>query len=80
MIENDNGTRRGQYVTLPDWAFKALAELAIDTLIDRTEHETIIITRRGTPDLVLLSHERWTRLLEGAQIRAGELNQKEPQG
>jgi hypothetical protein len=66
MIQKDNGAIHAHHTTLPDWAFKAPAELGIDRLIDRTEHEVIVIARRGQPDLVLLSHEQWARLLEGA--------------
>jgi hypothetical protein len=66
MIQKDNGAIYAHHTTLPDWAFKALAEHAIDRLIDRTEHEVIVIVRRGQPDLVLLSHEQWARLLDGA--------------
>jgi hypothetical protein len=39
-------TIRKPITTLPDWAFKALGNTAIDTLIDRTEHEIIVMTRR----------------------------------
>jgi hypothetical protein len=62
------------HVTLPDWAFKALAENAIDALIDRTDHEVIIVTRRERPDLVLLSHQQWTMLREGTKrdVHAGD--------
>lgn len=52
---------------LPDWAFKAIASHALDTLIDRTEHEVIIVTRRGQPDVVLIGHEEWKRLKMAAQ-------------
>lgn len=51
--------------TLPDWAFRSLAQHAIESLIDRTEHETIVITRRGKPDFVLMSHDEWRRLTAG---------------
>jgi PHD/YefM family antitoxin component YafN of YafNO toxin-antitoxin module len=53
--------------TLPDWAFRALAAHALDTLIDRTEHETLLVMRRGQPDLVLISHEAWKRLSRAAE-------------
>jgi prevent-host-death family protein len=52
-------TIRKPITTLPDWAFKALGSTAIDALIDRTDHETIMIVRRGRPDLVLVSHDEW---------------------
>jgi hypothetical protein len=49
-------------VTLPDWAFRALAQNAVDALIDRTEHEIIIMTRRGKPELVMMSAEMWRHI------------------
>lgn len=59
-------TIRKPITTLPDWAFKALGSTAIDTLIDRTEHEIIIMTRRGMPELVMMSRDEWTTLVEAA--------------
>ncbi len=53
--------------TLPDWAFRALAAHAIDSLIDRTAHETIMVTRRGRPELVLVGHEEWEMLTATAK-------------
>ena len=47
---------------LPHWAFRALVSHAIDALIERTEHEIIISTRAGRPELVLMSHTDWDRL------------------
>ncbi len=55
--------------TLPEWAFKALASAAIDAMIDRTSHEIIIMTRRGVPDVVLMSSEDWNALVAAAAQR-----------
>jgi PHD/YefM family antitoxin component YafN of YafNO toxin-antitoxin module len=55
--------------TLPDWAFKVLGSTAIDTLIDRTEHEIIVMIRRGVPELVLINHAEWNALVEAAPKR-----------
>jgi PHD/YefM family antitoxin component YafN of YafNO toxin-antitoxin module len=62
-------TIRKPITSLPDWAFRALAGAAIDTLMDRIEHEVIIMTRRGVPELVLINHEEWTVLVEAAAKR-----------
>ncbi len=53
-------------VQLPDWAFRALGSHAIDILIDRCEHEVLISTRQGQPDIVMLSNAEWTRLCDKA--------------
>lgn len=62
-------TIRKPITTLPDWAFKAIASTAIDALIDRTEHEIIVMTRRGAPELVLRNHAEWNALVEAAPKR-----------
>ena len=62
-------TIRKPITTLPDWAFKAIGSTAIDALIDRTEHEIIVMTRRGVPELVLVSHADWNALVEAAAKR-----------
>ena len=62
-------TIRKPITTLPDWAFKAIGSTAIDTLIDRTEHEIIVMTRRGVPELVMISHADWNALVEAAAKR-----------
>lgn len=66
-----NATSSKAIASLPNWAFKVLAQHAIETLIDRAEHEIIVITRRIKPDLVLMSHDDWDRLTAAPQ-RAGE--------
>ena len=62
-------TIRKPITSLPDWAFKALGSTSIDTLIDRTEHEIIVMTRRGLPELVLMNHEEWTTFAAAASKR-----------
>jgi PHD/YefM family antitoxin component YafN of YafNO toxin-antitoxin module len=62
-------TIRKPITTLPDWAFKALGSTSIDTLIDRTEHEIIVMTRRGVPELVLMNHAEWNALVEASAKR-----------
>jgi PHD/YefM family antitoxin component YafN of YafNO toxin-antitoxin module len=62
-------TIRKPITTLPDWAFKAIGSTAIDALIDRTEHEIIVMTRRGVPELVLMNHADWNALVEAAPRR-----------
>jgi PHD/YefM family antitoxin component YafN of YafNO toxin-antitoxin module len=57
------------HVHLPDWAFTSIATHDIEALIARTEHEIIIMTRRGRPDLVLISHDEWMRLDPNRQRR-----------
>ncbi len=56
--------------TLPHWAFEAIAKSDIGSLIDRCEHETIVVTRQGQPDLVMISHAEWTKLNEAAMSRS----------
>ena len=60
---------RKPITTLPDWAFKAIGGKSFDTLIDRTEHEIIVMTRRGVPELVLMNHAEWNALVEAAPRR-----------
>ncbi|MCO4054226.1 MAG: hypothetical protein HEQ16_09270 [Bosea sp.] len=62
-------TIRKPITTLPDWAFKAIGSTVIDALIDRTEHEIIIMTRRSMPELVMISHVDWTALVEASAKR-----------
>jgi prevent-host-death family protein len=64
---------------LPDWAFRSLATHAIETLIDRTEHETVMVTRRGRPDVVLVGHDEWARITAMAK-RAGDDTADTPPG
>ncbi len=65
--------------TSPEWAFKALSSVAIDTMIDRTSHEIIIMTRRGVPDVVQMSSEDWNALVAvAAQRRQSAAAQLEP--
>jgi hypothetical protein len=47
---------------LPSWAFAAIAKGDISVLMDRCEFETIVMTRQGRPDLVLVSHAEWLKL------------------
>jgi hypothetical protein len=65
--------------TLPGWAFRTIAKTDIDILIDRCEFETIVMTRHGRPDLVLISHDEWTKLTAAASrvARGGEVSQVE---
>jgi PHD/YefM family antitoxin component YafN of YafNO toxin-antitoxin module len=51
---------------LPGWAFRTIAKSDIDVLIDRCEFETIVMTRQGRPDLVLISNDEWTKLTAAA--------------
>ncbi len=53
-------------ITLPHWAFVAICKSDINTLIDRCEYETIIVTRQGRPDLVMMGHAEWMRLTGAA--------------
>ncbi len=62
-------TARKPVTTLPKRAFKALDSTAFDTLIDRAEQEVIVMTRRGMPELVLVSHADWNALVEAAAKR-----------
>jgi PHD/YefM family antitoxin component YafN of YafNO toxin-antitoxin module len=48
--------------TLPHWAFHAIGRSDINVLIDRCEFETIIVTRQGRPDLVLINPAEWQML------------------
>jgi PHD/YefM family antitoxin component YafN of YafNO toxin-antitoxin module len=52
--------------TLPGWAFRTIAKSDIDVLIDRCEFETIVMTRQGRPNLVLISHDEWSKLTAAA--------------
>ena len=56
--------------SLPEWASRARASAVIETPIDRTEHETILIRCKGRPYLVLVSHQEW-RKLNAAVARDG---------
>jgi PHD/YefM family antitoxin component YafN of YafNO toxin-antitoxin module len=49
--------------TLPHWAFHAIGRSDINVLIDRCEFETIIVTRQGRPDLVLINPAEWQKLM-----------------
>ena len=69
-------TIRKPITTLPDWAFKAIGSTVIATLIDRTEHETIVVTRKGRPDLVLVSHQEWEKLNAAVARRGGNTGQE----
>jgi prevent-host-death family protein len=51
-------------ITLPHWAFVAIGKSDINSLIDRCEYETIIVTRQGRPDIVMIGHAEWTRLTQ----------------
>jgi hypothetical protein len=62
-------TIRKPITTLPDWAFKAIGSTSIDTLIDRTEHEIIVMTRRDVPELVLMNNVDRNALVEAAPKR-----------
>lgn len=62
-------TIRKPITALPDWAFKVIGSSSIDALIDRTEHEVIVMTRRGLPELVLMNHADWNALVEAAPKR-----------
>jgi prevent-host-death family protein len=52
--------------TLRSWAFAAIAKGDVNLLIDHCDFETIIITRKGRPDLVLISHDEWMKLTAAA--------------
>jgi PHD/YefM family antitoxin component YafN of YafNO toxin-antitoxin module len=64
---------------LPGWAFRTIANSDIDILIDRCEFETIIMTRQGRPDLVMISHDEWAKLTAAAAraSRRGEVSEVE---
>jgi hypothetical protein len=53
-------------ITLPHWAFQTIGKSDINVLIDRCEYETIIVTRQGRPDLVMMGHAEWMRLTDAA--------------
>jgi PHD/YefM family antitoxin component YafN of YafNO toxin-antitoxin module len=53
-------------ITLPHWAFMAIGQSDINVLMDRCEYETIIVTRQGHPDLVMMGHAEWVRLTDAA--------------
>ena len=53
-------------ITLPHWAFVAIGQSDVTILLDRCEYETIIVTRQGRPDLVLVGHAEWARLTDAA--------------
>jgi PHD/YefM family antitoxin component YafN of YafNO toxin-antitoxin module len=53
-------------ITLPHWAFVAIGKSDINTLMDRCEYETLIVTRQGRPDLVMMGHAEWVRLTDAA--------------
>jgi hypothetical protein len=55
--------------TLPHWAFVAIGQSDINVLMDRCEFETIIVTRQGRPDLVMVGHAEWLRLTQSAVSR-----------
>jgi PHD/YefM family antitoxin component YafN of YafNO toxin-antitoxin module len=51
-------------VSLPSWAVAAIARADINLLIDRCEHETILIEQGDHPTVVMMSHDEWRRLIE----------------
>jgi N-methylhydantoinase A/oxoprolinase/acetone carboxylase beta subunit len=53
-------------ITLPHWAFVAIGQSDINVLMERCEYETILVTRQGRPDLVMVGHVEWTRLADAA--------------
>jgi PHD/YefM family antitoxin component YafN of YafNO toxin-antitoxin module len=53
-------------ITLPHWAFQTIGKSDINVLIDRCEYETIIVTRQGRPDLVMIGRLEWLRLSDAA--------------
>lgn len=67
------------HVHLPDWAFTSLARHDIEALIARTEHEIIIMTRRGRADLVMLSYDVW-RLLDANRQHGHDRAAQEAKG
>jgi hypothetical protein len=50
-------------VSLPHWAFAAIAQADVHALLDRCEHETLMIEHYDQPSVVMLSHEEWLRLV-----------------
>jgi PHD/YefM family antitoxin component YafN of YafNO toxin-antitoxin module len=50
-------------VSLPHWAVAAIAKADIHTLLDRCEHETLLIEHGDQPSVVMMSHEEWRRLI-----------------
>jgi PHD/YefM family antitoxin component YafN of YafNO toxin-antitoxin module len=50
-------------VSLPHWAVAAIAKSDIHALLDRCEHETILIEHQDQPAVVMMSHEEWLRLV-----------------
>jgi hypothetical protein len=50
-------------VSLPHWAFAAICKADVHALLDRCEHETLMIEHYDQPTVVLLSHEEWVRLV-----------------
>jgi hypothetical protein len=53
-------------ITLPHWAFVAIGKSDINTLIDRCEYETIIVTKHARTNLVMMGHAEWVRLTDAA--------------
>jgi PHD/YefM family antitoxin component YafN of YafNO toxin-antitoxin module len=64
---------------LPSWAFAGIAKCDVNLLIEHCEFETIIVTRKGRPDLVMISHDEWTKLTAAAAraSRRGEVSEVE---
>jgi hypothetical protein len=51
-------------VSLPHWAFAAIAKADIHALLDRCEQETILIEHFDQPSVVMMSHEEWLHLVQ----------------
>jgi hypothetical protein len=55
-------------VSLPIWAVSAIAKSDVHTLLDRCEHETILVEVGDHPTVVLLGYEEWLRLVDERNI------------
>jgi PHD/YefM family antitoxin component YafN of YafNO toxin-antitoxin module len=56
-------------VSLPHWAVSAIARADVHMLLDRCEHETILIEQGDHPTVVMMSHDEWRRLIEARNAR-----------
>jgi PHD/YefM family antitoxin component YafN of YafNO toxin-antitoxin module len=59
-------------VSLPMWAVAAIARADIHLLLDRCEHETILVEHQDQPTVVMMSHDEWLRLIEARNARRRE--------
>ena len=63
-------------VALPYWAFAAIAKADIQTLLDRCEHENILIEHYDQPTVVMMSHDAWFKLVAERNAAMRELAEK----